>query len=124
MTSREIAKLTGSRHHDVIRSISNLIDSEILATDTPFRDYKVRGKVSQEYILSKRDSMVAVAQFSPKFSAAVIDRWQELEDQELDRAGRIESRNNAKLEAKFLTDAIKHDKKTDAKHYHFSNEFK
>ncbi|EKG36121.1 putative phage related protein [Pseudomonas syringae pv. avellanae str. ISPaVe037] len=35
----------------------------------------------QEYHVCKRDSFIVVAQLSPEFTAALVDRWQELEDQ-------------------------------------------
>ena len=40
------------------------------------------GQIYYEYFLNKRDTYILVAQFSPEFTAAVIDRWQELENQQ------------------------------------------
>jgi len=60
---------------------------------------------------------------SPEFQSHVIDAYDALVTGQLEEAQRQQSRQNAKLEAKFLTDAIKYDKKGEAKHYHFSNEF-
>lgn len=60
---------------------------------------------------------------SPEFQSHVIDAYDALVTGQLDELKRQQSRNNAKLESKFLTDAIKYDKKDGAKHYHFSNEF-
>lgn len=33
------------------------------------------------YLVGKRDSYVVVAQLSPEFTARLVDRWQELEEQ-------------------------------------------
>jgi len=60
---------------------------------------------------------------SPEFQSHVIDAYDALVTGQLEEMQRQQSRQNAKLEAKFLTDAIKYDKKGEAKHYHFSNEF-
>ena len=86
MSSREIADLTKSRHFDVIRSIVNLTAAGILTAECPLRDFESRGKTYQEYLLTKRDSLVVVARFSPEFTAAIVDRWQELETKELQSA--------------------------------------
>ncbi|MGK9617213.1 hypothetical protein O6474_25055, partial [Salmonella enterica subsp. enterica] len=34
-----------------------------------------------EYLVNKRDSFVVVAQLCPEFTAALVDRWQALEEQ-------------------------------------------
>lgn len=39
-----------------------------------------------EYMLDKRSSLVVVAQLCPEFTAAVVDRWQELEAEQLSPA--------------------------------------
>jgi len=38
------------------------------------------GESYQEFLLNKRDSLLAVARLSPGFTAAVLDRWQEREN--------------------------------------------
>jgi phage antirepressor YoqD-like protein len=44
--------------------------------------HKQNNQVYFEYFVSKRDSYVIVAQMSPAFTAALVDRWQELEEQQ------------------------------------------
>jgi len=44
-------------------------------------DFEHNGNVYQEYRFNKRDSLVVVARLSPEFTAAVVDRWQELEEE-------------------------------------------
>lgn len=82
MSSREIAELTNSRHSDVCRSIERAVDQNIIgayATGVhPYIDPQ-NGQTYKEYRLQKRDCLVVVARISPQFTAAVVDRWQELE---------------------------------------------
>lgn len=82
MSSQEIADLVGSRHDDVKRSIDRLVTRGVIA-QPPMADGPRAGNgvVIQEYRVSKRDSYVIVAQLSPEFTAALVDRWQELEAQ-------------------------------------------
>ena len=60
---------------------------------------------------------------SPSFNLMVIRAFDALATSQVEEAKRQQSRQTTKLESKFLTDAIKHDNKGEAKHYHFSNEF-
>lgn len=85
MSSREIADLVGSRHDKVKQSIERLaarIDangSPVIALP-PLGEYlDSLGRKASEYLVCKRDSFVVVAQLSPEFTAALVDRWQELE---------------------------------------------
>ncbi|AOY88629.1 hypothetical protein BKP64_10865 [Marinobacter salinus] len=79
MSSREIADLTGSRHDNVKRSAERLAADQILTSPLEGFSYEHRGNAYQEYRFNKRDSLVLVARLSPDFTAAVVDRWQELE---------------------------------------------
>jgi len=60
---------------------------------------------------------------SPAFHLHVVRAYDAQVTGQIDELNRQQSRQTAKLEAKFLTDAIKYDKKEGVKHYHFSNEF-
>lgn len=94
MTSQQIADLVGSRHDKVKQSIERLAtDNEkrkaIITLpplgETSFRDFIGKTQRTTAYIFSgeqgKRDSIIVVAQLSPEFTAALVDRWQELEQQ-------------------------------------------
>ena len=79
MSSREIAELTGTRHDNVKRSAERLAADQILTSPLEGLNFEHRGNTYQEYRFNKRDSLVLVARLSPEFTAAVVDRWQELE---------------------------------------------
>lgn len=81
MTSQEIADLVGSRHDDVKRSIGRLAGRGVIQLP-PMAEVKNHiGQAVSVYQICKRDSFVVVAQLSPEFTAALVDRWQELEQQ-------------------------------------------
>ncbi|MGV8567615.1 MAG: Rha family transcriptional regulator [Pseudomonas asiatica] len=87
MSSREIAELVGSRHDKVKQSIERLAtpkgpDKPAVIALPPMGEYlDTLGRKATEYLICKRDSFVVVAQLSPEFTAALVDRWQELESQ-------------------------------------------
>ena len=82
MSSREIAELLGSRHRDVCICIERLMDSDAIEgyAAVPYT-HPQNGQTYKEYMIGKRDSYVIVAQLSPVFTARLVDRWQELEEQ-------------------------------------------
>lgn len=79
MSSREIAELTKKDHKNVLRVIRSLIDGQVLVAQIEPLKFEYRGQLFDYYELGKRDSLVVVARLSPEFTAAVVDRWQELE---------------------------------------------
>jgi phage antirepressor YoqD-like protein len=83
MSSREIADLVGSRHDKVKQSIERLVERGVIS-QPPMGDGPKSGNgvVTQEYLVCKRDSFIVVAQLSPEFTAALVDRWQELESRQ------------------------------------------
>ena len=83
MSSRVISDLVQSRHSDVCRSIDRLIQSGVIGgyAPTPYT-HEQNGQTYYEYFLCKRDTYIVVAQLSPQFTAALVDRWQELESQQ------------------------------------------
>jgi len=87
MSSLDIAQVVNSRHDKVKQSI------ERLATDNQHRKAIIQlppmgevtnaqGQTVSVYHVNKRDSYVIVAQLSPEFTAALVDRWQELEQKQ------------------------------------------
>ncbi|MDH1551197.1 MULTISPECIES: Rha family transcriptional regulator [Pseudomonas] len=82
MSSQEIADLVGSRHDSVKRTIERLAEKSTISQPPLVAGPRSgNGVVVQEYLVNKRDSFVVVAQLSPEFTAALVDRWQELEQQ-------------------------------------------
>lgn len=89
MTSQQIAELVESRHDKVKQSIERLVARGVIQLP-PMGEVKLNQSLSPNnktvvYIFSgeqgKRDSYVVVAQLSPEFTGALVDRWQELEAQ-------------------------------------------
>lgn len=87
MDSLEIANLVGSRHSDVRRTIERLANRGVIQLP-PMAKVQNNQALSQnnkaatfifEGETGKRDSIIVVAQLSPEFTAALVDRWQELE---------------------------------------------
>lgn len=88
MTSLEISEIVQSRHDDTKRSIMRLADRGVIACppvavvqkEANNRIYDV-----EVYIFSgeqgKLDSITVVAQLCPEFTAALVKRWYELENQ-------------------------------------------
>lgn len=115
MSSREIAALVQSKHGDVKRSAERLNAAGLLTAPLAQFDFEHNGNVYQEYRFNKRDSLVLVARLSPEFTAAVVDRWQELENksaipQTLPEALRLAAdmaEQNAQLAHKVRQDAPK-----------------
>lgn len=89
MTSLEIAELVQSRHDVVKKSIERLcLDAAIVQppmVDEQSIDAIGRSRTTQVYIFKgeqgKLDSITVVAQLSPRFTAAIVKRWYELEAQ-------------------------------------------
>ncbi|HFV1724466.1 Rha family transcriptional regulator [Escherichia coli] len=89
MTSIEIAELVGKRHDNVKRAIETLAESGVIVRpqieDEPKIDVMGRSRLIQVFRFSdeqgKRDSIIVVAQLCPEFTARLVDRWRELEEQ-------------------------------------------
>jgi phage regulator Rha-like protein len=81
MSSREIAELLESRHDNVKRTIENLAHQGVIQLPQAEEVKNHLGQRVVEYRVGKRDSYVIVAQLSPQFTARLVDRWQQLEQQ-------------------------------------------
>ena len=86
MSSREIAELTGKRHDNVMRTINDLAHKDIILPQIEEALNTNNNQLQLVAMLNKRDSLVLVARLSPEFTAAIVDRWQELEQKELQPA--------------------------------------
>lgn len=113
MSSREIADLVGSRHDKVKQSIERLaarIDTNgnpVIALPPVGEYLDGLGRKATEYMVCKRDSYIIVAQLSPEFTARLVDRWQELEEQTAKPTFDIASLNDPKVLLALLTDNVR-----------------
>lgn len=84
MSTREIADLTRKRHSNVMRTAESLDESGVITLSQIERVENPGPGPTwiNHYTLDKRDSLVLVARLSPEFTAAVVDRWQELESKQ------------------------------------------
>ncbi|MFL7226969.1 Rha family transcriptional regulator [Escherichia coli] len=89
MTSIEIAELVGKRHDNVKRTIETLAKGGVIVCPQievfeKINNLGLRRSV-EAYVFEgeqgKRDSIIVVAQLSPEFTARLVDRWRELEEQ-------------------------------------------
>lgn len=90
MSSLEIADLVQARHAKVKQSIERLAKRGAIDLRSPMGTVVTEQQLgngarrtveTKVYQLEKRDSYVVVAQLSPEFTARLVDRWQELEQQ-------------------------------------------
>ena len=85
MSSQEIAELVGKRHDNVKRTIETLVERKTIQLPQIEEVKNHLGQTVEQYLFSgekgKRDSFVVVAQLSPEFTGALVDRWQKLEEQ-------------------------------------------
>lgn len=83
MSSKEISDLLNIRHDNVVRTIKRLATLGTIALPQ-IEEKSTGGRPITIYIFSgeqgKRDSIVVVAQLSPEVTAKLVDRWQELEN--------------------------------------------
>jgi len=84
MSSQEIADLVKSRHDNVKTSMERLAEKGLIQLpalqELGYINNLGLSCTIKVYNISKRDSYVVVAQLSPEFTAALVDRWQELEN--------------------------------------------
>ncbi len=87
MNSLDISELVQSRHDVVKKSIERLVQDKAIIqppmVDVQTVDSMGRARPVQAYLFSgeqgKLDSITVVAQLSPRFTAALVKRWYELE---------------------------------------------
>ncbi|RXK34418.1 DNA-binding protein [Arsenophonus endosymbiont of Bemisia tabaci Asia II 3] len=91
MTSLEIAELVNKRHDNVKRTIETLAKSEIIqfpqSEKVENKQSNSQNRFTKVFIFEgeqgKRDSIIVVAQLCPEFTARLVDRWQQLEQEKL-----------------------------------------
>ncbi|WP_407533204.1 phage antirepressor KilAC domain-containing protein [Acinetobacter baumannii] len=88
MTSLEISELCQKRHDNVKRLVENLINQQVIACpqiEVVQKEANNRIYNIEVYVFTgeqgKLDSITVVAQLCPEFTAAIVKRWYELENQ-------------------------------------------
>lgn len=120
MTSRELAKLTGKEHKNVLRDIAEMAEAWNKISQPKFEpsNYRARGKVYPQYIMNKSQALYVVSKYSNEIRAALINRLEYLENKEKER-------QESKLEFQPMTDAIRDSNLALGKEpmfYHYTNE--
>lgn len=81
MSSVEIAELTGKRHDHVMTDVRKMLnDLEINAPDFSGTQQYGNNNSREVFNLPKRECLILVSGYNVKMRAAIIDRWQELEN--------------------------------------------
>ena len=82
MSSKSISELTNKRHDSIKRTMEMLYQQGAISQPQIVDGIRsANGIVEKVYLVNKRDSFVVVAQVCPEFTAALVDRWQALEEQ-------------------------------------------
>lgn len=107
MSSLEIAKLTEKQHKHVLRDIRNTLKELDLDVNPFLSCHKIPGpngglRDSPVYMLPRRECLILVSGYSIKLRAAIIDRWEELEIQNI-----VQERDDLLIIAKTLRIAEK-----------------
>lgn len=129
MSSREIADLTGKEHKNVVRDVRVMIEElEKDGSDLShqYSEKRDRRGYTSRFDLDRELTETLITGYSIVLRNKVIKRLRELERKLDEIAGAKASRQRARLEAPFLTDAVKYNRLAagkDLKPYHFSNEF-
>ena len=77
-----MAALCEKQHDNVLKTIRLLVERGVVLNTIPQTYvHEQNGQCYTEFLSDKRDSLVIVARLSPEFTAAVVDRWQDLEQQ-------------------------------------------
>ncbi len=87
MSSLEIAQRTGKDHRNVLADIRKMLEELYPEGESKFEgSYLSEQNKPQPYFnLPKRECLVLASGYSVNLRAAIIDRWQELEDAEAQR---------------------------------------
>lgn len=86
MSSREIAELTGKEHRNVMADIRKMLvelcDEEGVLKFQQTHRNEQNGQEYPIFSLPKRETLILVSGYSVELRARIIDRWQELEQQQ------------------------------------------
>jgi len=92
MTSREIAKVAGKNHKDVLESIRNMEPAweKVTGRKFPLSEYKdSSGRKVPMYELTQRECLYIATKFNNEARAKLIVRWEELEIKNLSQSKQL-----------------------------------
>lgn len=102
MTCKQISELTGVRHDSVKRTIETLSSAGVIESPQ-IVVIKTRTKPRTDYIFTddqgERDSVIVIAQVSPKATAMLVDEWRLLKLQVDALRKQLADRSAARLQA-------------------------
>ena len=73
-----IADIAGSRRDDTKRALERLQEKGIIQL-TPMAEVNHKGQKVTVYYVNRKHSIIAIAQIKPEVTAALVERWDELE---------------------------------------------
>lgn len=107
MSSREIAKLTGKQHKNVLADIRAMLrELQLQPADFSARYRDEKGEFRVAFNLPKRETLILVSGYNIKMRAAIIDRWQELEKQAAKPAVQLPDFTNPAIAARAWADEV------------------
>ena len=110
MSSREIAELTGKRHHNVMRDIVkmlNELDLDVIKFEGIYSD--TLGRQQTEYNLDQELTITLISGYNAKLRHAIVKRWIELEKQVAQvKASRLDGKEARKLETGAIKDLVEY----------------
>lgn len=112
MTCKQISELTGIRHDSVKRTIKKLSETGVISHPQIVDGKKSANGVTPSYYIftgdqGERDSLVVIAQVSPKATAMLVDEWRSLRLQVDALRKQLADRNAARLQAPDMSLALK-----------------
>lgn len=79
MSSREIAELTGKTHKNILADIRKQ-NKELQSAEISAHYKDSKGRTQVELMLNKENTLILVSGYNVHMRAAVIRRWQQLEE--------------------------------------------
>lgn len=120
MTCKQISELTGIRHDSVKRTIKKLSETGVISYPQIVDGKKSANGVTPSYYIftgdqGERDSLVVIAQVSPKATAMLVDEWRSLRLQVDVLRKQLADRSAARLQAPGMSLALKESREAQGK---------